>query len=181
MAVFYARGAAQTTRADGDVSLTWAKQVSSIAAAAAAHDSQGLQALVDPDCKLRRFSSDGSSDINEFVDFATNTAVLGDHAYVFPAQGVAADIARDIESSSLVTNYQRKQLAMGDPGQKPGAVRWLAQSLEAQDGDLIGVIVLWDSRDNIDDMHRPNFILIKGEKDGDQFKATQIVFGDPLE
>src|ERR1700683_1206712 len=85
VALFCAPGWAQTTRPDGDVLLTWGKQVSSIAAAAAGHDSQGLESLIDPDCKLRRFSSEGNCDIAEFVDFATNTAVIGDHAYVFPA------------------------------------------------------------------------------------------------
>lgn len=171
----------QSTRPDSDVSPAWAKAVSSLAAAAAAHDSQSIQSLVDSDCRFRRFSADQSSDISDFSDFTAGAAVIGDHAYVFPAQGVVADIARDVDSSALVTEYQRKQLAIGDPGQKSNVMRWVAQSIDAQDGELIGLIVLWDTRPDIDDMHRPNFVLVKAEKTDGGFKFTQIVYGDPLQ
>jgi len=181
IALWAGLASAQTTRPDADLSARWAKSVSCIAAAAAAHDAQTLQSLIDPDCQIRRFNTDGAGDISDFSDFATSGNVLGDHAYVFPDQAVIADIARDLDASPLVSDYQRKELAIGDPNQKSGVMRWLAQSLDAQDGDLIGVIVLWDSRPDIDDMHRPNFVLIKAQIAGGQFKTTQIVYGDPLQ
>jgi hypothetical protein len=171
----------QATRPDSDASATWSKAVSSIAAAAAGHDAQALQSLIDPNCQTKRFNAAGAGDVSDFTDFATGTAIIGDHAYVFPDASVIADIARDIDSSALVSDYQRKELSIGDANQKSGVMRWIAQSLDAQDGELIAVIVLWDSRADTDDMHRPNFILIKAEKSEGGFKATQIVYGDPLQ
>ncbi len=171
----------QATRPDSDASATWSKAVSSIAAAAAAHDAQTLQSLIDPNCQIKRFNAEGAGDVSDFTDFATGTAIIGDHAYVFPDASAIADIARDIGLSPLVSDYQRKELSIGDANQKSGVMRWIAQSLDAQDGELIGIIVLWDSRADTDDMHRPNFILIKAEKSDGGFKPTQIVYGDPLQ
>ncbi len=173
----------QTTRASGSevVGATWERQVSSLAAAVAAHDSPGLQNLVPGGCEVRRLNGPRDPDLASLVDFTSDKSVLGDHAYVYPPATVAADIARDVTSSALVSDYLRKTLALDDRRDQPVVLRWLAQTLGAQDNTPIAVIVLWQTGPDPDDQARPNFILVKGEKDGDGFKFGQIVYGNPLE
>jgi hypothetical protein len=158
----------------------WERQVSSLAAAVAAHDASGLQSLVPSDCAVSRFSGQRDPDLASLVDFASDKSVLGDHAYLFPPATVAADIARDVNASGLVSEFIKKTLALDGRRDQPVVLRWLAQALAPEDNTPIAVIVLWDSTPDPDDRHRPIFILIKAAKDGEQFKFGQIVYGDPL-
>jgi len=159
----------------------WERQVSSLAAAVAAHDSPGLQTLVPSGCAVCRFNGHRDADLAALVDFISDKSVLGDHAYLYPPATVAADIARDVNSSALVSEFIKKTMALDDRRDQAVVLRWLAQSLGAQDNVPIAVIVLWETGPDPDDRRRPNFILIQGEKDGDGFKFGQIVYGDPLE
>jgi hypothetical protein len=181
LALFGGLAAGQTTRPQGEVPASWERQVSSLAAAAAAHDGQTLQSLVAPDCRYRRFNAAADSDVSDFVDFATTGAVLGDHAYVYPPPALAADIAHDVDSSSTVSDFDKKVLALDDKSGQTVAMQWLVQALGAQDGTLVGIIVLWDIRPDLDAQHRPLFVLVEAKKEADGFKFSQIVYGDPLQ
>ena len=181
LALFAGLASGQTTRPQGDVPASWERQISSLAAAAAAHDGQTLQSLVAPDCRCRRFNAAGDSDVSDLVDFVTAGAVLGDHAYLYPPATLAADIAHDVNSSSAVSDFDKKTLALDEKPAQTVAMQWLTQALAAQDGALVGMIVLWDTRSDVDGPHRPLFVLIEGKKDGDGFKLSQIVYGDPLQ
>jgi len=172
-----------TTQASGPevVVATWERQVSSLAAAVAAHDSTALQNLVPSGCAVRRFNGQRDPDLASLVDFTSDKSVLGDHAYLYPPATAAADIARDVNSSAMVSDFLKKTLALDDKRDQPAVLRWLAQSLGAEDNMPIAVIVLWQTGPDPDERARPNFILIKAEKDGDGFKFGQIVYGDPLD
>jgi hypothetical protein len=163
------------------VEAAWERQVSSLAAAVAAHDAPALQALIPAACGVRRFSGQRDPDIAAVVDYTSDKAVLGDHAYLYPPATIAADIARDVTASSLVSDFIKKALAFDEKRDQPVVMRWLAQSLGADEDAPIAVIVVWETSADPDDHHRPNFILIKGEKDGDAFRFSQIVYGDPLD
>jgi hypothetical protein len=173
----------QTTQPSGPeaIEAAWERQVSSLAAAMAAHDSPGLQALVPAGCAVHRFSGQRDADLASLVDFTSDKSVLGDHAYLYSPTTVAADIARDVNASTLVSDFTKKTLAMDDKRDQAVVLRWIAQSFGAEDNLPIAVIVLWQNGPTPDDRLRPNFILIKAEKDGDGFKFGQIVYGDPLD
>ncbi|MGD0389455.1 MAG: hypothetical protein ABSC42_10925 [Tepidisphaeraceae bacterium] len=173
--------AGQTTRPDAEVPASWERQVSSLAAAAAAHDGQTLQSLVAPDCRFRRFNAAADTDVSDFVDFATSGSVLGDHAYLYPPPMLAADIAHDVDSSPAVSEFDKKTLALDDQPGQTVAMQWLTQTLGAQDGTLVGIIVLWDTRSDADGPHRPLFVLVVAKQAADGFKLSQIVYGDPLQ
>jgi len=181
LALFAGVAAGQTTRPQTEVPTSWERQVSSLAAAAAAHDGQTLQSLVAPDCRFRRFNAAADTDISDFVDFATSGSVLGDHAYLYPSPTLAADIAHDVNSSAAVSDSDKKNLALDDKPGQTVAMQWLTQALGAQDGTLIGLIVLWDTRPDLDAHHRPLFVLIEAKQEADGFKFSQIVYGDPLQ
>ena len=181
LALFGGVAAGQTTRPQGDVPASWERQVSSLAAAAAAHDGQTLQSLVAPDCRFRRFNAPSDTDVSDFVDFATSGAVLGDHAYLYPPPTLACDIAHDVDSSATVSDFDKKVLALDDKQGQTIAMQWLTQALSAQDGTLVGIVVLWDTRSDADGPRRPLFALVEGKRGADGFKLSQIVYGDPLQ
>ena len=177
--------AGQTTRRSSsnqsDVPLDWQKQVTFLAAAIAAKDNPALQSLAGSDCQLRKFNSDRDSDFAELTDFASGVTVLGDHAYVFPAMSASSDIADDINSSDIVTAFTKHTLNLDSKRDQTTVLQWIHATLNTDDTTLVGLIVLWDPRPDIEDHHRPNFILVTGEKAGDDYKLKRITFGDPLE
>jgi hypothetical protein len=174
----------QTTRGSGDdsgIPPAWEKLVSSIAAAAAGHDPQSMQAIVPGTCSVHRFNADRDADLSSLLDFISANSVLGDHAYLYPPVGAGADIARDVDTAAMVPDSAKKTLAMGDAHNEPVVLQWLTQNLGPADGTPIGVIVLWNYGAEQDQNPRPMFILVKGEKDGNGFKLSQMVYGDPLD
>jgi hypothetical protein len=171
----------QTTRPVSDTPLQWAKTVSSLAGAIVAHDSQGVQTLVGGDCHVSRFFGPADQDDSQFLDAVFSTAVLGDHAYIFPTNTMAADIAADVNTSSVVSEIAKQTLDLGDKRGKPIATQWIAQALSAADGDFLGIIILWDTRTEGDDQHRLNFVLVKGQESGPAFKIERVMYGDPLQ
>jgi hypothetical protein len=177
-----AAASAQTTRqSPQDVPVAWEKQITSLAAAIAAKDGEAIQTLVGPDCQIRKFNSERDIDLSEFTDFATAISVLGDHAYISPALSAATDIADDINSSPIITPSTKHSLALDPKRDQTTVLQWITAALNTQDGTLVGLIVLWDPRPDIEDHHRPNFILVTGEKSGDAYKLNRISFGDPLQ
>jgi hypothetical protein len=187
MCMLTSAGFAQTTRpADAAatpgtaVPTAWEREITSLAAAAAAHDAQTIQSLAGPNCQVRQFNSDHDQDISDFTDFATSDSVLGSHAYIFPSAAIAADIASDVNSCTEISDFLKKEMALEDKQSQSIVMQWLTVSLNVQDGALIGVVVLWDSRPEAEDQHRLMFILVKGKKTDAGFAMTQIVYGDPL-
>jgi hypothetical protein len=177
----------QTTRASSaaqaapEVPLGWEKEVTSFAAAVAAKDDQAIQTLAGADCQIRKFGSDHDIDISELTDFASSTTVLGNHAYIFPSTGAAGDIADDVNSSAIISSYAKRSLDLDGKRDQTVVMQWMTTALTAQDGMFVGIVVMWDTRPDTDDRHRPNFILMTAEKSGDAFKLKRIVFGDPLQ
>ncbi len=170
----------QASSGDAAVPPAWERLVSSLAAAAAAHDAQAMQALLSAGCAAHRFNADRDADLSAFIDFISANSVLGDHAYFYPPPALAADIARDVNSAAVISDSVKKTLALADKGNEAVAQQWLTQNLEPGDRTPIGVIVLWNTNPDQDQTQRPLFILIKGGNDGDGFKISQIVYGDPL-
>jgi hypothetical protein len=181
IAVFAGVAAGQTTRPAAEAPARWERMVASLSAAIAGRDPQAVQASVPADCRINRFYAEPDSDTSGLFDAASVAVVIGDHAYLSPASGIAADIAQDVNSSSLVSDFNRRALNLDDPHARAIAMRWLAEALNTVDGQLVGVIVLWDSRPQTDDQHRLNFILVEGNDDGKECKFTRIVYGDPLQ
>ncbi len=181
LAVFAGVAVGQTTRPAADAPPQWERLVSSLTAAVVARDPQAIQSLVTGDCRVGRFYAEPDGDDSQLLDAASTTTVLGDHAYISPAATMAADIAQDVNSSSLVSDFAKHSLNLGDQHSRTVAMQWMAQALNAGDGEFVGIIVLWDSRPETDDLHRLSFVLVKGETDGQGFKFNRIVYGDPLQ
>jgi len=173
--------AGQTTRPDAEAPARWERQVSSLAAAVVAHDQSTIQSLVGADCRIGKFNAVPDADGSQFLDALSSQTVLADHAYVYPPTEMVSDIARDVNSSTIVPDFTKRTLNLDDKRGKTTAMQWISQALNATDGELVGIIILWDSRPDTDDQHRLNFVLIKGQSDGDGFKFTRIVYGDPLQ
>ena len=172
---------AQATQPSAAATAAWERTISSVAAAAAAHDSQALQTLIPGGCAAHRFSAERDADLSNLIAFISSSMVLGDHAYFSPTPTLASDIAHDVNEAAIIPDSAKKTLALGDQHDQAVAIQWLTQNLNPTDGAPIGVIVLWNSNPSLDDTHRLTFILIKADHIGDEFKLSQIVYGDPLE
>ena len=172
---------AQTTRPAADALPQWERVVSSLTAAVVARDPQAIQSLIAADCRVARFNAEPDADDSQLLDAVSTDIVLGDHAYIFPPAAVAADIAQDVNSTTLVSEFAKRSLNLGDQHARAIAMQWLAQALNAADGEFVGIIVLWDSRPETDDQHRLCFVLVKAQDDGQGFKISRVVYGDPLQ
>jgi hypothetical protein len=171
----------QTTRPGTDAPPQWERLVSSLTAAVVARDAQAIQSLVAGDCRVGRFYAQPDGDDSQLLDAISTVIVLGDHAYISPAAAMATDIAQDVNSSSLVSDFAKHSLNLGDQHSRTVAMQWMAQALNAGDGEFVGIIVLWDPRPETDDQHRLNFVLVKGQGDAQGFKFSRVAYGDPLQ
>lgn len=181
ISAFTGIAAGQSTRPVADTPPQWERMVSSLTAAVVARDPQAIQSLLAGDCRVARFYSEPDADDSQLLDAVSGATVLGDHAYVSPAPAMAADIAQDVNSSSLVSDFAKRSLNLGDQHARTVAMQWMAQALNAGDGELVGIIILWDSRPETDDQHRLSFVLVKGQGDDRGFKFSRVVYGDPLQ
>lgn len=154
--------------------------MSSLTAAVVSRDPQAIQSLIAGDCRIGRFYAGPDEDDSQLIDAVSAETVLGDHSYVSPPAAMAVDVAQDVNSSSIVSDFAKRSLNLSDRHGRPVAVQWMSQALSAGDGELVGIIVLWDTRPEADDQHRLSFVLVKGQVDGQGSRFTRIVYGDPL-
>jgi hypothetical protein len=174
-----ARG--QSTRPSAnDPALVWEKQLDAIATAVAAHDSDALQPQLSASCFIHRFNADRDNDLTPLTNWIEQTAVLGDHAYAYPFDGLAQKIAQDVDSSPLVSESDKKKLDLGNDGAQAVALKWVHRELVLSRRNWLGVIVLWSVAGGSSDEPRPLFVLIKATRDGDHFRLASLVYGDAL-
>jgi hypothetical protein len=180
--------AGQTTQPAPDpassVSSTWTTTIKGIAAAAS--DEDALRAIIGPACSMRRFDGDHKSDAKAFAENWPLQNVLGIHAYEYPPQQMAQDIAADVDASPLIPDRIKSDMALEDPIARNAAatvaVKWVEQTLHPDAGTPIGVILLWDTHNDVDDDHRLGFVLIQGKQESDgSYRIVTIVWGNPLQ
>src|SRR5580700_2378319 len=131
----------QTTRPMGDAPPQWERLVSSLTAATVARDPQAIQSLLGGDCRVGRFYAQPDEDNTQLLDSISQDTVLGDHAYVYPPGQMTADIARDVNWSTVPSEFAKKALNLNDQQGRTVAAQWVTQSLSASDGDLVGIII----------------------------------------
>jgi hypothetical protein len=161
----------------------WENLVKGIAACAG--DEQTLRALTGPGCSFRRFDGDHNSDPKSLAESWPLQTQLGAHAYLFPPQMLAEDVAIDVGGSSLVPDRVKNDLALDDPIERNAAaavaVKWVQQTLHVDTDSPVGLIVLWDTHSDVDEQHRLTFLLVQGRQEADgSFRIVSIVWGDPL-
>jgi hypothetical protein len=177
---FCCEAAGQTTRPSPP---GWDRTVQSLSAASGDEDAIGN--LLASGCIVHKFGDDHNSTVKSLCDFLSIQAPVGEHAYIFPPQNMAADIAADVGASPLISDQIKHDLALDDPIARNAAaevaVKWAQQVLHADANTPIGLIILWDAHADEDDQRRLAFVLAKGEAQPDgQYKITAIVWGNPL-
>ena len=161
----------------------WQQAVQHVAQGAG--DDTGLRNALSDSCTVRKFGADSDGDVQSLIDFLAGEGTLGVHAYVYPAQIMARDIAADVTACPEAGLALKHDIAVDDPavGNAAAAVaiQWVQMTLHPAADTPIGVIVLWNARTDIDNDRRLNFVLIKGEKQTDgSYRITSIYWGDPL-
>jgi hypothetical protein len=111
----------------------WQQVVEVLGASAADEDS--LSPLLSDRCVIRALADDRESDIKTVLGFLAGRTVLGVHAYVFPPQMMAPDVAADVAASPLVPDAIKADLALDDPIARSAAsavaVKWAQLALDA--------------------------------------------------
>jgi hypothetical protein len=180
---FCCEAAGQTTQPAPAVPEAWQQAVQHVADAAG--DDSGLRSLLSDNCTVRKFGTETDGDVQSLIDFLAGESALGVHAYFYPAQTIARDVAADVTASAQAGPRLKHDIAIDDPavGNAASAVatQWVQLTLHASADTPIGVIVLWDARADLDNDRRLNFVLVRGERQGDgSFHISAIYFGDPL-
>lgn len=138
--------------------------------------------------KVRRFDSTDDEAPDRLQARAASSTRVAVHGYFHPALSMAADLAADLKAATAVPEEIRKRLIPGDDDQmkraNATAVQWTADVLRVSNDQPVGIIVLWCEDPGIPGLASPPelvFILLRGEQSGkDQFRISQVVYGDPL-
>ncbi len=144
-----------------------------------------LLPLLTSECTIRRFGGERDTSSEPLLEFIASHIALGAHGYLYPPEMMAMDIAADVNASSLVTDDIKKAMTLDGPEAQKNAsavaARWVKQSLGADDGTPVGIIVFWSSNGDRSLQRRATFILMRGEATGEGFRISAIMYGDPLQ
>src|SRR5690349_3750694 len=78
----------------------WPSAVASFAKSLAGGDLDATQGAIAQRSFVRRFDGMGSEELWRLAERAVNATVIGQHAYVYPPQGMAVDLAADFKNTA---------------------------------------------------------------------------------
>jgi hypothetical protein len=168
----------------------WPETVQRFAQALVSDKATAAAAECDPNAILRPFHAEAKG-IERLLTTVAGGKLLGAHAYFYPPLAMGADVAADFKNARIVPDdIKQNMIPADDDGMKRAnatAVQWVAEMLQAQQDDPIGVIVFWRPHQDSDSLlgaaapPQVVFILLKGAPFGkDQFHIVQAEYGNPL-
>ena len=123
----------------------------------------------------------------------SNATIVGQHAYIYPPQGMAVDLAADFKNAADLPSKLKTRFIVEDDNDikraNATAVQWVAEQLTVRPGTPVGVIVLWAPRPTHAGAkaaaekppHELVFILLRGDQTAPrEFRMDSIVYGNPL-
>src|SRR5947199_2941673 len=143
---------AQTTQpaADAPPQQPWPRAVAAFAKSLAGGELDTTQAAMAQRSIVRRFDGMGSEELWRLSERAVNAKIVGQHAYVYPPPGMAADLAADFRNAAGVPEKLKAKFIVDDDNDakraNTTAVQWVAEQLTVRPGTPVGVIVLWAQR-----------------------------------
>jgi hypothetical protein len=186
---------AQTTQptADAVPQQPWPRAVAAFARSLAGGDLDATQGAMAQRSIVRRFDGTGTEELWRLAERAVNATVIGQHAYIHPPMGVAADLAADFKNAAGVPEKLKAKFIVDDDKDakraNATAVQWVAEQLTVRPGTPVGVIVLWAPRATPTaakaaekpPAHDLVFILLRGDEVAPrEFRMDSIVYGNPL-
>jgi hypothetical protein len=180
--------AGQTTR-PADMP-PWPATVQRFAQALVSNKAANATAECEPNAVFHPFHTDAKG-IDRLLTAVAGGNLLGAHAYFYPPLAMGADVTADFKNARIVPDdIKQSMIPADDDGMKRAnatAVQWVAEMLQAQQDDPIGVIVFWrphQASDNLLGAAAPPqviFILLKGAPAGkDAYHIVQAEYGNPL-
>jgi hypothetical protein len=185
---------AQTTQpaADAPPEQPWPRAVAAFAKSLAGGDLDATQAAMAQRSIVRRFDGMGTEELWRLAERAVNATVIGQHAYIHPPMGVAADLAADFKNAAGVPEKLKAKFTVDDDNDakraNATAIHWVAEQLTVRPGTPVGLIVLWAPRPTAPGAKAPEhpphdlvFILLRGDEVAPrEFRMDSIVYGNPL-
>jgi len=167
-----------------------------------------LEKLLPDEVKICQFGSPDADTRERLHQQTARLSLVAARAYPWPAETIASDLGSDIQNCDAIPEELRKEFVpRSDDDAKHAnitAQQWVFNLLQPAPGQMIGVIVVWDTDsglnpDSLTVLSTPNaaaapapaqnenykhpiFVLVKGTKvsdaNGGKFKITQICYGD---
>lgn len=180
---------ANRTQAQTTQPTAWRTNVESFAGAILAADAGQLRSMVADKYVLQDFRRSREGDWAVMLHTLAGAQLVGAHASLYPSLSVAAELAGDIKGAAQIPEHLRARYLPADEidmkRANATAAQWIESSLEASQGDHVGVIALWIDRTDApaDSVEQGLlFILIKGRQLADgEFRINRIVYGNPLD
>jgi hypothetical protein len=188
--VLSANAKAQTTQPSIEKTTNasdWTSLVNDLKQALTENDAGSFHALVAGAGPIRSFGSSDTHDAAKVMESTSGAAVIGAHAYIYPPLVMAADVAADFKSSEIVTDSEKKKMVPESEEEmrraNATAAQWMRQTLSAQRGDPVAVIIMWRATE-ISPQGKPLagesvFMLVRGQESDDSYRITQVIFGNP--
>jgi hypothetical protein len=180
-----ASAAGQTTQPADD---TWLGVVQTAAASLSTGDAASLRPVLADKYTLHNFAGGREGEWPAAVETLGDATVLGTHAMVYPPLAVAAEVAADVKSAPQLPEKIRERFIPLDEIEmkraNATAVQWIKETLGAENGDPIALIVMWVDPTAPNAGERPNtllFVLLRGKATPEgTYRITHVVYGDPL-
>ena len=164
----------------------WAKTVEGFSKAIMKGDLGAAGALLSPRATVRAFNATADEELWRVFERVMGASLVGQHAYVHPPALMATDISTDVRDSKALAESVKARFVLDDGNDMKRAngtaVQWLETQLDARNGSLVGVIVLWVPRMGAgpDGVHDPVFVLLKGEETAGKVRIRQLLYGVPV-
>jgi hypothetical protein len=168
---------------------TWNDQVDQLAKVLThPADNADFHSVMTEEAVVRALDG-GSAQYSQLATTAIGAEVITARGYELPAIGIASDIASDFSASnSIPDNIRKIMIPSGDKEMRQAndvAAHWMAQTLNATEGQHIGVIIFrgkastTQPAEGADAARSLIMVLIKGDIADGVPKITHVIFGDP--
>jgi len=174
----------QTTRPSNE---PWATAVDRFGRVLAEGDPAALAPLLSDDLTVAAFGG-RNADAVRLLSRVRGMKLIAARGYTLPAPQVAQDLSEDVAAAQVPEPIKR-YMTPPDGGQMAkanlAASKWVAESLGARNGDLVGVLVFWSGRGQGTELMEAGraeivFVLVKGVLAGPGPQVQAIMFGDPV-
>ena len=164
----------------------WSATVSQFARALVGNDPGAVAPLLSDAANIHAING-RTSDALRLLASARQCILVSARAYVHAPLSAAGDIADAFRDASVPPDVKHLMIPVDEAELRRAnatAAQWLKESLGADPGDRVAILVLWSTDDSAIDAANPtkgvSFVLLKGTPSAEpEAKVQTVVFGNP--
>lgn len=148
-------------------------------------DRSELDKLVAPHSWVAPFARNRSEAVTVLPERLAGLTLVGAHGYLQPSISAASDVIADVSANAAIAPSVKKRIVPAE-GTDPRVAnatmaRWFATALDAQPGDPVAIVVLYDPGQAVGDVPAtPQLVLVlaRGEFDATgKPTITRVLYG----